>query len=139
MTKTKITGDVKLSGLKTAIEDTVAEALDEIGVRAVELIREELQSGARSGKLVERRGRPHQASAPGEAPANWSGALAASLDYEAGQTSVRVFADQPYGDYLEYGTLRVAPRPFIGPVMERLAPEINAIVARAFDKSGKLK
>ncbi|MBN4046379.1 hypothetical protein JYU02_00080 [bacterium AH-315-P15] len=139
MAKIKISGEVKLTALKTALEETTAAALDEIGARAVEMIREELEQGARSGKLVTRNGRLHRGSAPGEPPASWSGALAASLGYKVEGNAVHVVSGEPYGAYLEYGTMEIAPRPFIGPVMQRLAPEIEAILSRAFEAKGQSK
>ncbi len=136
-TKPKLATNIKTAALKTEVKASMTDALDVIGARAVELIREELENASHSGKVYTIKGRLHQASAPDEPPAEYSGKLAASLSYdvdgERGQ--VTVGSSEPYGAYLEFGTVNMAPRPFIGPVTEALAPEIQQIVEAAFAKT----
>lgn len=69
-----------------------------------------------------KRVRRHQASAPGQAPANLFGNLWRSLDFEVDGSSELTFGSKsvasngkrvPYGVYLEEGTDIMAPRPFI--------------------------
>ena len=40
----------------------------------------------------------------------------------------------PYASYLEFGTSEMEPRPFIQPILERIAPEIPNIIAEEIDK-----
>ena len=40
----------------------------------------------------------------------------------------------PYAAYLEFGTSEMEPRPFIQPILERVAPEIPNIIAEEIDK-----
>lgn len=65
----------------------------------------------------------HRASAPGEAPAMDTGALASSIQVapERGSTYV-VFTNQEYAAHLEFGTVKMAPRPFFGPAASRALP-----------------
>ena len=59
----------------------------------------------------------HRASAPGEAPARWYGVLASSIQsnfHNNGLLGV-VFTNTEYGVYLEYGTRKMAARPFMQP------------------------
>ncbi len=128
MAKVTLKGDAKLTNLKQAVETATEQSLDEIGARAVELIREELTSGPRSTALV-----------PDAPSADWTDQLAASLGYQVhgDGKGVSVTADAFYAQLLELGTLETPPRPFIGPVLTRLKPEIDAIVARAFGSQGK--
>ncbi len=64
--------------------------------------------------------RIHQASAPGEAPANDTGNLARSITVLAaeivnGLPTAYVKASAPYAFALEHGTRTIAPRPFMWP------------------------
>ncbi|MBI1243765.1 MAG: hypothetical protein GC202_02075 [Alphaproteobacteria bacterium] len=89
----------------------------------------------------------YRASAPGEAPAPRTGALARSVrsvaPRVAGGLSVVVFADRRVSFFrhmLEFGTSKAAARPFIAPLVEHyaaIAPErIEAAVDRSVDTSG---
>ena len=40
----------------------------------------------------------------------------------------------PYASYLEFGTSEMEPRPFIQPILERVAPEIPNIIAEEIDQ-----
>jgi len=71
-------------------------------------------------------------SAPGEPPARVSGELMDSVGYEAEMTgkgaAVRVWASAPYALALEYGTRRMAARPFLRPSLAEMEP----LIARIF-------
>lgn len=111
-------------------------------VRGVEAVREEatslMQNSPRSGRIYQRRGVVHKASGPGEPPAPDTGALIASI-----QTSVdpqnlsgNVNFGGPAG-YLEYGTIKMAPRPFARPAAEHKRAEIQSDIAQEI--AGALK
>lgn len=73
-------------------------------------------------------GTSYQASAPGEAPAVRTGRLRQSfyftvLAVENG-FEVRIRTSVFYADDLEYGSERVAPRPFVKPAIEKILPQI---------------
>jgi len=58
----------------------------------------------------------HQASAPGEPPAIDTSALANSIQRGAGKGATHVvYTNQEYALSLEFGSPRIAPRPFLGP------------------------
>lgn len=78
--------------------------------RAVELI----TSPPKSGKIYRRRGVEHQASAPGEAPANWTGRLVNSrrLEFFEDQLRARLIFSTEYAAPLELGTAKMEPRPY---------------------------
>lgn len=78
-------------------------------------IKERMQ-GPKSGALYPRPGKWHQASAPGEAPAVDYGFLANSMQMEFPRQLLGVvYTNQDYAAPLEYGTGRVAARPFMTP------------------------
>lgn len=57
------------------------------------------------------------ASSPGEAPHKRTGNLRASVDYwinrKTLEVDIGVNIDAPYWQYLEFGTVNMAPRPFL--------------------------
>jgi len=70
----------------------------------------------------------HRASAPGEAPANFTGALKNSVDFTVSGAEKMIFGSRlyfpdrkgtpagvKYGGYLEHGTKKIAPRPYLEP------------------------
>jgi hypothetical protein len=76
----------------------------------------------------------HQASAPGEAPANDLGNLQRSINIIAGKpgvvTEASVTANAEYASWLENGTLdgKIAPRPFLTPSMVESAQECSELL-----------
>lgn len=76
---------------------------------------------------------PHQASAPGEAPAKDSGDLLRSMDVEGRRVAtgavVTIACTSGYGSYLEYGTSKMRPRPFMRPLMNENKLLIRRIYA----------
>jgi HK97 gp10 family phage protein len=109
-------------------------------IKGVELVRsiaiQSIQSGAKTGRVYQRRGVVHQASAPGQPPASDTGRLVNSIvtSYDIEQLSGTVQAGTEYAPYLEYGTAKMAPRPFMRPalmssargILEEIANEIMA-------------
>lgn len=71
-------------------------------------------------------------SAPGDPPGVDTGALRASIDWEQqGKNTRRIHDGVEYGEWMEHGTEHIAPRPWLGPAMERERRAIH-IRARAF-------
>lgn len=97
----------------------IAQAAN-VGVfRGTEAVRntavEKINSPPKTGREYRRRGVVHQASAPGEAPATDTGRLAGSArtEYDRQQLAGRVIFSTAYAAALEFGTERMAPRPFL--------------------------
>lgn len=79
----------------------------------------------------------HQASAPGEAPANDQGILAGSITAEmVGPMTGLVDVGAEYGPPLEYGGVNEA-RPFVGPTMEAERFPFHAAVEGALQRGSK--
>lgn len=78
--------------------------------RAVKLI----MNPPKTGHIYRRRGVAHQASAPGEAPANDTGRLvnARRIDLFESDLRARLTFSTEYASYLEFGTRKMEPRPF---------------------------
>ena len=109
-----------------------------------------IQQGARSGRIytteffTDAQGRvrpigkrpPHQASAPGEPPKSdegGRGGLAGSIFAELSEDglSAEVGTDVKYGTHLEFGTRKMAARPWLQPAFERNKDKIRARVEKA--------
>lgn len=74
-----------------------------------------------------KRGRMHQASAPGQPPAVDTGRLRNSIGHQfnADFTKVRVGSGVKYAALLEYGTIKMAPRPFMRAALERAKKQMT--------------
>jgi len=92
----------------------------------------------KSGKFYKRGSKEHQASAPGQAPAVDMGELARSIIFDVREQSLEVEvgakAGAPYAKFLEFGTAKMKPRPFLGPAVEKNTLDIiNMVNANAFE------
>jgi len=89
----------------------------------------------KSGRIYRRGNVAHQASAPGEAPATDTGALVNSAytkklgdsDYETGFTA-------EYAAALEFGTAKMAPRPYLRPAVEAVRDAFVRAIKRIVER-----
>jgi len=70
-------------------------------------------------------------SAPGEPPHKQTGRLRASVTHEVdkGEMTARVGTNVKYGLYLELGTSKMAPRPWLRRALAETAAKINSILS----------
>lgn len=88
--------------------------LHEVGAENVRHVRGLIRSTNKTGRIYFIKGRPHQASAPGESPANLTGNLANSADYKVrGHREMDFGEAADYATFLELGTSKMAPRPHV--------------------------
>ena len=108
--------------------------------QATDLVRNDvlrsLQSGSKRGitYIKSSPSRVHVASAPGEAPATDTGFLASNVYKEVenkGLTGI-VESRAPYSSDLEFGTTKIAPRPFMQPALEENRNKIRRLFQRGF-------
>jgi len=81
-----------------------------------------VQRGAKSGAVYTRSpgqnlSPRHQSSAPGQAPATDTGTLVSSIKAESKDLTGRVYSDLEYAFWLEFGTLKMEPRPYLNPAL----------------------
>lgn len=95
-------------------------AWKEVGTLLTNKLQYMIRNGPRTGRVYTFRGRKHQASAPGEVPANRTGKLAKSVKYKATGHHTLVFGEEAeYAGWLENGThnkgggIKMAPRPHL--------------------------
>ena len=87
-----------------------------------------IQQGTKSGRVYGK----HQASAPGEPPATDLGRLVQAIHVKHGSGSLTalVVAGTAYAKLLEFGTSRMAPRPFMRPAAKNVRDDITALAIK---------
>jgi hypothetical protein len=125
--------DIKIekdgTGLDAAVEKAVGQGLMALALMAQSNAQRLVLKGPKTGRLYPRgKNRIHQASAPGEAPANDLGFLVANIKAEmSDKFTASLWSLAPYSIHLECGTVRMAARPFLGPAgdsVQAKAPEV---------------
>ena len=95
-------------------------------------------SGNRSGieYFVPGTSKLYQASNPGEAPATATGALRQSIFGQTTKTGYKVIGkvgtDREYGKHLEYGTYRIAARPWLRVSAMAVWDKVKSALARRY-------
>ena len=149
----KLWVDGKAGSAGSAIRATVKDQVTNInrkvvsrGVRAVNAIRNaelEVLKGQRSGRVYRK---PHSkatytASAPGEPPArrtgnlrmHWNGQVKSENSSGGGVAIIAELESQePYAGILEYGSSKMAARPFTEKIKEKAMPEIQRIYGEPY-------
>lgn len=108
-------GDRVLAKVTQACQRALIQSTEEVRNEAIRLILDT----PHTGRTYRRRSVEHVASAPGEPPASDTGTLTSRIDtvYDMANLSSLVQARIDYALYLEYGTQRMAPRPFLRPAL----------------------
>lgn len=108
------------------------------GVIVTDKLRYIIRNGPRTGRVYTIRGRKHQASAPGEAPANRTGRLAKSVDYIAtGHHTLQVGEKAEYAGWLENGTKKMAPRPHLQVAVTETQTKVMDTLIKYLDEAYK--
>ena len=77
-------------------------------------------------------GANHVPSLPGQPPNEDTGFLRININVtQQAPLRVRISSDAPYSGFLEFGTSRMEPRPFMQPALAKVKPEIIATVRKA--------
>jgi HK97 gp10 family phage protein len=85
----------------------------------------------------------HVASAPGESPANDTGNLLQSIQVvqiqaeQGGTITSEVIVKARYAKWLEYGTKKMEPRPFVRPTLRFITPIFKEYMAQKLRKLNK--
>ena len=121
MTKVTVTGmdklERQLEAITPAIRNEMKGAISDSLLRVHRAAVKRVQKGPATGKIYNRRGKPHQASAPYEAPMSDTGTLARSghVVQDSDGLGGEVVFDAKYARYLELGTRNMVERPYLLP------------------------
>ena len=74
-------------------------------------------------RTVERLNRAKARSLPGEAPADPDGNISGSVSVDIQGTQAQVIVAAPFAAFLELGTAKMAPRPFLLPAAQEVADQ----------------
>jgi HK97 gp10 family phage protein len=140
-----VVGDERLRRLLRRLDDRYEEklwsTLTEQGQLLEGAIARTLQQGSPGrGRVYPSAGgglnTTHQASAPGDPPASDTGNLINSIgtDFRRAELSVLVGTEVEYAPFLEYGTRRMAPRPFMRPAYQSREAAIERAVREAINE-----
>lgn len=132
----------KLDKITAEIKKDIAAALFVSGLKIEENAKLSIAQESKSGVVYQRRTVVHQASAPGEAPANDTGRLLNSIQTSAENSGmvVNINAGSSMVDYaihLEYGTSDMAARPFMKPALKKSRKFIHDRMEKAIQKAIK--
>jgi len=102
----------------------------EAGARVYETAVKVLLSQPGSGETYTRGGVSHTASAPGQPPAVDTGTLRGSIQVEEPVTPTQaiIATHTDYAEFLEFGTSRMAARPYMRPALDENEGEIIGAV-----------
>jgi HK97 gp10 family phage protein len=104
-----------------SVNNGIREAFPDIGKKLKADARRSIRQPPKTGRIYRRRIRGrirnHQASAPGQPPANMEGALQKTVDYKIKGDELEFGAgdqgDVQYAKYLEDGTKKMKPRKYL--------------------------
>lgn len=100
-----------------------------------EAIRVEAQLSITRGSVS---GKNHVPSKPGEPPNQDTGVLAGNIEtVQISPLLVEVSSNAPYSAPLEFGTSKMAARPFMRPARDKMRDEVTELVRRAVAKIAK--
>jgi hypothetical protein len=121
-----------ISNLQKAGDNQLAKMLAEGAFSTENEAKRSIQGHQSAGATYKRRGVMHTASRPGNPPNTDTGNLVNNITVNkiAGGYDVGSRAGAPYGLWLEYGTLRIAPRPWLRPVFEKVIKQLVEKYAR---------
>ena len=127
----KASVDVKINDklVKDLLKSTEADYLDSAEKLKEEIVKS-ITTGSKSGKSYTRNGMSHQSSAPGQPPANDTGELVDSMVVEKRKNYSLLKINADYAGYLEYGTSKMRPRPFIFPAINRIKKKLMSMIKR---------
>lgn len=121
----------RLKALPALAERYVSQAV----FSAAELIAVEAQLSITRGSVS---GKGHVVSKPGEPPNNDSGRLAGSIEATRnGKLKSKVTANSGYASNLEFGTSKMAARPFMRPARDKKKDEARDLVVKGLNAALK--
>lgn len=118
--------------LRALASPAMEAEVERVLFHAGELIQTEAQLSITRGAVS---GKSHVPSAPGEPPNQDTGVLAGNIETTRnGRLRVRVTSKAGYSAALEFGTSKIAARPFMRPARDKMRPQIEGLITKAVKK-----
>ena len=114
-----------------ALETGIERLVKATALNAMTDVKKRIQGPPKTGRIYQRGKIEHRASAPGEAPATDTGTLVSSIYFTFFSRSnnaamyAKIQSRLPYAYYLEFGTMKIKPRPAWGPATEKARKSLN--------------
>jgi HK97 gp10 family phage protein len=136
MLSTKV--DLKINNnFINKFESSINEAVEKAASDLEKELKKSILTGEKSGELYNVGNKLHRSSAPGQAPASDSGALANSIKHKKIKNNeFDVTISSNYAIFLEFGTSRIQPRPFIRPGIEKIRKRLGSAITAIRRKNG---
>lgn len=110
--------------------------LGSVVFEAADQIKAEAQNSITRGSVS---GQNHVPSAPGEPPNNDTGHLKNNIEsVRTGMLKAEVRSKAEYAGHLEFGTSKMAARPYMRPARDKKLPEVNRRLAEQLNKLAKV-
>lgn len=122
-----------VKALKKRADGSLEKWLADGAITTQSLAQQSILSRLSKGKIYERKGIQHTASAPGNPPNSDSGALVSNITVEKikGGYDVGSRKGAPWGLFLEFGTVKMLPRPWLTPAYEKAVAQLMEYFKRA--------
>lgn len=139
----------ELADLPHKANASIARTMNFVAQSTAQRAKQRIRSGGRTGRVYDIGGRMHQASAPGEPPANLTGALANSIGFTRMTDRAGSFAtagsDLSYASTLEFGgfstfngkAVYIEARPFLLPSFEEAIQQAGTVLKKEFEKGAR--
>lgn len=135
MTVRIMLSDNRIPELRTKVPRQVEKILRETATKIVDQAKMGMRE-PKSGRyyVVSRTGKLHRASAPGESPAIDTGNLVNSFEIKKINDALfKINVNADYASHLEFGTTKMAPRPFLIPAVEKLKDYFVKELSKLFE------
>lgn len=125
-----------LQGMSARVRAEVADEVMSVALDLQADAKRSIARGPKTGRVYRRGNRTHQASAPGQPPASDTGRLVNSVEFDkVGAFTATVGSNLIYALHLEYGTRKMAARPFFRPAVERMRKQFMARLEDAVERA----
>ena len=132
--------DTRIQRIIQAGVSSTYESAGQLADRGKDYVQESIRHEGTYKSYIDKRGNPRMSSAPGEAPASAAGndldksIYSKKISKRNANPAIAEFGStSPYAMSLEYGTEKMAPRPFMRPAAEKLrSKDVESIVVGNF-------